>query len=293
MSNKFNGFTVDEIHKINTKSEHVKRPNGGTVRKHTIKRLTGDTKTADKIAKSDINQNEDATSAHESSNLSESTIEAFQNALHYKPLAQMHPTNDGLMNAQSNGSQPEMLDNHPEFVGNSLENHKNNNHLHNGNGNFENHATFQGISLKDFEKHHRLMKEANLEKRKLLSNAIEQRFEQSIAEATKIAKIREELDKLDQELAADVEILRREIEAVTLQYTATKENYHQIESQFLAAKLSLHQVSEKKEMLTEHLCTIISHNEDRKAKKLSELLEKVGLNSTNNSSANGTYNDTK
>lgn len=47
-------------------------------------------------------------------------------------------------------------------------------------------------------------------------------FEQSIAEATKIAKIREELDKLDQELAADVEILRKEIEAVTLQYTATK-----------------------------------------------------------------------
>lgn len=48
------------------------------------------------------------------------------------------------------------------------------------------------------------------------------RFEQSIAEATKIAKIREELDKLDQELATDVEILRKEIEAVTLQYTNTR-----------------------------------------------------------------------
>lgn len=59
----------------------------------------------------------------------------------------------------------------------------------------------------------------------------------------------------------------------------SRENYHQIESQFLAAKLNLHQISEKKEMLTEHLCTIISHNEDRKAKKLSELLDKVGLNS--------------
>lgn len=146
------------------------------MRKHTIKRLTGDTKTADKIAKSDINQNEDATSAHESSHLSESTIQAFQNALHYKPLAQMPTEIDGLMNAQQNGRQPEMVDYQPEFVENSLENNKNNNHLHNGNGNFENHATFQGISLKDFEKHHRLMKEANLEKRKLLSNAIEQRY---------------------------------------------------------------------------------------------------------------------
>lgn len=34
---------------------------------------------------------------------------------------------------------------------------------------------------------------------------------------------------------------------------------------------------ERKELLTEHLCTIISHNEDRKAEKLSELMEKVGL----------------
>lgn len=59
-----------------------------------------------------------------------------------------------------------------------------------------------------------------------------------------------------------------------------RENYHQIESQFLAAKLDLHHVTEKKELLTEHLCTIISHNENRKAQKLSELLDKVGLNTT-------------
>lgn len=39
-------------------------------------------------------------------------------------------------------------------------------------------------------------------------------------------------------------------------------------------------------MLTEHLCTIISHNEDRKAKKLSELLDKVGLNTDGCTSAN-------
>jgi len=50
---------------------------------------------------------------------------------------------------------------------------------------------------------------------------------------------------------------------------------------FLKAKLDLHHASEKKELLTEHLCTVITHNEDRKAKKkLSELLEKVGLSPT-------------
>lgn len=45
----------------------------------------------------------------------------------------------------------------------------------------------------------------------------------------------------------------------------------------MAARLSFHQISEKKELLTEHLCTIITHNENRKAKRLSELLEQVGL----------------
>lgn len=33
-------------------------------------------------------------------------------------------------------------------------------------------------------------------------------------------------------------------------------------------------------MLTEHLCAIISHNEERKARRLSELMEKVGITVT-------------
>lgn len=78
-----------------------------------------------------------------------------------------------------------------------------------------------------------------------------------------------------------------------LWFILRRETYNQIESQFLAAKLNLHQITEKKEMLTEHLCTIISHNEDRKAKKLSELLDKVGLNDGSDSTASLSSNDTK
>lgn len=50
-----------------------------------------------------------------------------------------------------------------------------------------------------------------------------------------------------------------------------------IEKEFLDAKLYLQQKLEKKEMLTEHLCTIIEKNEERKAKKLTELLDKLKL----------------
>lgn len=61
-----------------------------------------------------------------------------------------------------------------------------------------------------------------------------------------------------------------------------RKNYLKIEAQFLKAKIDLHNASEKKELLTEHLCTVIAHNEDRKAQKLTELMEKVGLAAANN-----------
>lgn len=52
------------------------------------------------------------------------------------------------------------------------------------------------------------------------------RFEQTTAEAKKIAEVKEELQKLDAELAADVTILRREIEAAALNYAHYKYVLH-------------------------------------------------------------------
>lgn len=43
-------------------------------------------------------------------------------------------------------------------------------------------------------------------------------IERTAAEAKRIAEVKEELSQLDKELAADVAILRKEIEAVSLQY---------------------------------------------------------------------------
>lgn len=44
------------------------------------------------------------------------------------------------------------------------------------------------------------------------------RIERTAAESKRIAEVKEELTKLDAELATDVAILRKEIEAVSLQY---------------------------------------------------------------------------
>lgn len=56
-----------------------------------------------------------------------------------------------------------------------------------------------------------------------------------------------------------------------------RKRYIKAEREFLEMKLLLHQKLERKEMLTEHLCTIIEKNEERKANKLTELLNKLQL----------------
>lgn len=136
--------------------------------------MNGDTKTAEvnKSTNGDINQNNalgNSTSVQDTSNLSESTIQAFRETLHYRPLSQspIHDTktaqtnNGNDQNARTEEGPEKVADIHNNCVGRTDE--------------LDNRALFQGISLKDFEKHHKLMKEANVEKRRLLSSAIEQR----------------------------------------------------------------------------------------------------------------------
>ncbi|CRL00277.1 CLUMA_CG013550, isoform A [Clunio marinus] len=131
--------------------------------------------------------------------------------------------------------------------------------------------------IQDFEINRKLMEEQNKIKRNILHEAISKHTEKTKAEAKKLNEIKVALDQLDSELATDVLILRKQIETATLHFNNTEKTYNVIEKNFLKAKQELYQAHEKKEMLTEHLYTIIAHNEDRKAKKLSELMEKVGL----------------
>lgn len=56
-----------------------------------------------------------------------------------------------------------------------------------------------------------------------------------------------------------------------------RKRYEHAEAEFVAAKLDLHRKTEKKEMLTEHLLAVIQQNEERKAKKLEELMAKLDV----------------
>ncbi|XP_034481563.1 RAB6-interacting golgin [Drosophila innubila] len=138
-------------------------------------------------------------------------------------------------------------------------------------------SPFKGISLKDFEQHRRMIEEQNKQKKQMLYKAIEQHTQKTAAESRKIEQIRHELSKLESDLAVDVALLRKQIDTACIHFATVEKQYIKIEAQFLKAKVDLHNASEKKELLTEHLCTVIAHNEDRKAQKLTELMQKVGL----------------
>ena len=104
-------------------------------------------------------------------------------------------------------------------------------------------------------------------------------------EAKKLQAVKEELARLDSLLNRDVAILRAKIEGADRQYTVTRKRYETAEAEFVAAKLALHKVSEAKELLSEHLCTIIQQNELRKSEKLAELLQTLELETQSNGDA--------
>ena len=99
------------------------------------------------------------------------------------------------------------------------------------------------------------------------------RYAKSEMEARRLAEVKESLAKLDSLLNRDVAILRAKIEEANRHYTAARKRYETAEAEFVAAKLALHKTTESKELLSEHLCTIIQQNEVRKSEKLAELLK--------------------
>ena len=59
-----------------------------------------------------------------------------------------------------------------------------------------------------------------------------------------------------------------------------RKRFESAEKEYVAAKLELHRAAEAKELLAEHLCSIIQQNEMRKANKLAELMTKLNLGET-------------
>ena len=64
-------------------------------------------------------------------------------------------------------------------------------------------------------------------------------------------------------------------------YFLFRKRFDNAEKEYIAAKMEFFKWSEQKELLSEHLCTVIQQNEQRKAAKLSELLKSLQLEENN------------
>ena len=57
----------------------------------------------------------------------------------------------------------------------------------------------------------------------------------------------------------------------------SRKRYEKAEAEFVNSKVNLHKKTLTKDELTEHLCSIIQENEERKARKLAELMAKLEI----------------
>jgi len=131
--------------------------------------------------------------------------------------------------------------------------------------------------IESMELRQKQIEEGNKRKRLLLLQEIADRRQRTSEESTKLAHAQNELQKLDLLVAQDVKILRQTIEAASVEYMQAKKKYDQAEKEFVDAKLNLHIKQERKEMLTEHLMTIIEESENRKSKKLADLMTRLQI----------------
>lgn len=141
--------------------------------------------------------------------------------------------------------------------------------------------------LEMFQEKQKFIEEQNRKRKEMLSKAILDRQKQTDQESRKLQIVQAELAKIDTLLNTDVQFLRESIEQASFEFMKAQKRYEDAEKEFIAAKLHLFGVSERKELLTDHLCSIIEQNEQRKAKRLMELMVELQLDSSKMSSDQG------
>lgn len=136
--------------------------------------------------------------------------------------------------------------------------------------------------LQELQLRQKLMEEQNKKRKEMLAKALADRTKQTAEEVMKLEKIKKELQILDSQFSQDVAVLRGKIDQACLSYADAEKHYLKVEKEFLQAKIHLQKEKEKKELLTEHLCALITHNETRKAKKLETLMLELATDNKQN-----------
>ncbi|XP_045193768.2 uncharacterized protein LOC123549609 [Mercenaria mercenaria] len=131
--------------------------------------------------------------------------------------------------------------------------------------------------LDKFREQQKAIEEANKLKKDLLAKTLSERKQRAKKEAYKLEHIQKELSKLDHLLTADVNVVREKIEEASREFLEAQKRFQKAEVEYVESKVDLHNKSEIKEQLTEHLYTIIHQNEVRKAQKLADLMKELEM----------------
>jgi len=137
-----------------------------------------------------------------------------------------------------------------------------------------------GLSPQDAEsviERQKRIEEENKRKKAAIAKALEDRKNKTDKETQKLQHVQTELQKIDQIVAGDVRLLRKTIEDASYAYMEAQKRYDRAEKEYISAKETLFSSSEKKDQLTAHLASIIQLNEERKAKKLTELMKELDI----------------
>ena len=124
----------------------------------------------------------------------------------------------------------------------------------------------------------KLIEDQNKKKKQLIASTLQERMKQTISESQKLKEVQQQLNHLDEKLQVDVETLRNKIEEASLLFSQAEKRYERSEVEYVAAKCDYFKKKEQKEQLVEQLYSVIQANEERKARKLEELMVKLVSN---------------
>jgi RAB6-interacting golgin len=119
------------------------------------------------------------------------------------------------------------------------------------------------------------MKEINQEKAMLMSRKIQDHERRLADETARLEVYRKELALLQKDMNKEVAILQGEIDNETRDLSSLESEFRDLEKQYTAMKKLVAQKRERKQMLTAHMCTIISSHESRRADRLNELMARM------------------
>uniref|UniRef100_T1IR05 RAB6-interacting golgin n=1 Tax=Strigamia maritima TaxID=126957 RepID=T1IR05_STRMM len=275
------GFSDEELNRIRRQEQNGEREESAGLKSASLKRSRNKKRPANRISSNNINCQPKLNDADPNQLLappSQTQAQTSQQATRLKTNQvglNLSSTSPVCLRINEEGRVLEILENNHDEL-----NSMNEINMQSTCGDRELEKNVCDLStLEKFEQRQKLMEEQNRQRRTLLTKALVERRKKTHEETVKLGHIQQELAKLDSLVSADVAILRKQIELSSVEFNESQKRYKKAEEEFVEAKLELFKRMEKKEQLTEHLCTIIEHNETRKAHKLAELMKELEMES--------------